>query len=86
MARLSTQQKRLQQERDEETRHKMQEEDLENRRFEIFLKGPNYVQLANALLNKKDRLLCGDSHENEIKMYLHLFAKMIDRLIAERES
>ena len=86
MARLSTQQKIIQQQRDEEARHKMQEEDLEHRRFEVFLKGPNYVQLADALLNKKDRLICGDSHESEIKRHLHLFAKMIDRLIAERES
>jgi hypothetical protein len=86
MTRLSTQQKMLQLQRNEEILHNMQEKDLDNRRFEIFLKGPNYVQLADALLNNEDCLFRGKAHESEIKRHLHLFAKMIDRLIAERES
>lgn len=66
----------IQQKRDKEAQLK----DIQNRQFELFLNGPSYVELASALTPKK--------HEpySEIKAHLHLFAEMLDRLIAERKS
>ena len=70
----------IQQKRDKETQLK----DIQNRQFELFLNGPSYVDLASALTPKKQ--FHYDEPYSEIKKHLHLFAEMIDRLIAERES
>ncbi len=58
--------------------------DMKNRQFELFLNGPSYVDLASALTPKKQ--FHYDEPYSAIKKHLHLFAEMIDRLIAERES
>ena len=70
----------IQQKRDKETQLK----DIQNRQFELFLNGPSYVDLASALTPKKQ--FHYDEPYSEIKKHLHLFAEMIDRLIAERKS
>ena len=70
----------IQQKRDKDTQLK----DIQNRQFELFLNGPSYVDLASALTPKK-QIHYGEPY-SEIKEHLHLFAEMLDRLIAERES
>ena len=70
----------IQQKRDKET----QRQDIKNRQFQLFLNGPSYVELASALTPKKQ--FHYDEPYSEIKAHLHLFAEMIDRLIAERKS
>ena len=70
----------IQQKRDKET----QRQDIKNRQFQLFLNGPSYVELASALTPKKR--FSYDEPYSEIKEHLHLFAEMIDRLIAERKS
>jgi hypothetical protein len=70
----------IQQKRDKETQLK----DIQNRQFELFLNGPSYVELASALTPKKQ--FHYDEPYSEMKAHLHLFAEMIDRLIAERKS
>jgi hypothetical protein len=70
----------IQQKRDKET----QRQDIKNRQFELFLNGPSYVELASALTPKKQ--FHYDEPYSEMKAHLHLFAEMIDRLIAERKS
>ena len=70
----------IQQKRDKEAQLK----DIQNRQFELFLNGPSYVELASALTPKKQ--IHYDEPYSEIKAHLHLFAEMLDRLIAERKS
>jgi len=70
----------IQQKRNKETQLK----DMKNRQFELFLNGPSYVELASALTPKKQ--IHYDEPYSEIKEHLHLFAEMLDRLIAERKS
>lgn len=70
----------IQQKRDKEAQLK----DIQNRQFELFLNGPSYVDLASALTPKKQTYY--DEPYSEIKEHLHLFAEMLDRLIAERKS
>ena len=70
----------IQKKRDEDTRM----QDIQNRQFEIFLNGPSYVDLATALTPKKQ--IRYDDPYSAVKEHLHLFAEMLDRLIAERKS
>lgn len=85
MSKLSKpEQRRLQKERDEEAKRKIQRQDIKNRQFQHFLNGPSYVDLASALTPKKQ--FHYDEPYSEIKAHLHLFAEMLDRLIAERKS
>ena len=58
--------------------------DIKNRQFKLFLEGPSYVDLASALTPKKQ--FHYEEPYSEIKEHLHLFAEMLDRLIAERKS
>jgi len=69
----------LQQKRDQEAQLK----DIQNHQFKLFLNGPSYVDLASALTPRKQFHYEDDG---EIHAHLHLFAEMLDRLIAERES
>ena len=78
-------QRRLQKERDEEAKRKIQRQDIKNRQFQHFLNGPSYVDLASALTPKRHSLSYDEPY-SEIKEHLHLFAEMLDRLIAERKS
>jgi hypothetical protein len=81
MSQLSSRDKLvIQQKRDKDA----QLEDIQNRQFELFLNGPSYVDLASALTPKKQ--IHYDKPYSEIKEHLHLFAEMLDRLIAERKS
>ena len=57
--------------------------DIKNRQFKLFLEGPSYVDLASALTPISNYY---EEPYSEIKEHLHLFAEMLDRLIAERKS